>query len=156
MVLGSNPGGGEIFRSRPDRSWGPPSLLYNGFQVPEKSGRGVMLTPHPLLVPWSRKSKTIPLLPLRTVGPVQSLSACTGCTFYFIRMSKGKKGTVTGHRTEEVTTDRRRYMTSVINKIKKSYQNAVPIILTENNPHRVFHPFMAILRRNSIILTSMY
>jgi hypothetical protein len=24
---GSNPGGGEIFRSRPDRPWGPPSLL---------------------------------------------------------------------------------------------------------------------------------
>ena len=24
-----NPGGGEVFRSRPDRPWGPPSLLYN-------------------------------------------------------------------------------------------------------------------------------
>ena len=29
-----------------------------------KSGRGVTLTPHPLLVPWSRKSRAIPLLPL--------------------------------------------------------------------------------------------
>jgi len=28
-----------------------------------KSGRGVKLTPHPLLVPWSRKSRAIPLLP---------------------------------------------------------------------------------------------
>jgi len=28
------------------------------------SGRGVTLTPHPLLVPWSRKSRTVPLLPL--------------------------------------------------------------------------------------------
>ena len=27
---GSNLGGGDIFRTRPDRSWGPPSLLYNG------------------------------------------------------------------------------------------------------------------------------
>jgi hypothetical protein len=27
---GSNPGGGEIFRTRPDRSWGPPSLLCSG------------------------------------------------------------------------------------------------------------------------------
>ena len=27
----SNPGVGEIFRTRPDRSWGPPSLLYNGY-----------------------------------------------------------------------------------------------------------------------------
>jgi hypothetical protein len=25
-----NPGGGEIFRTRPDRPWDPPSLLYNG------------------------------------------------------------------------------------------------------------------------------
>ena len=41
-----------------------------------KSGRGVTLTPHPLLVPWSRKSRDIPLLPLWAVRPVQSLSAC--------------------------------------------------------------------------------
>ena len=42
-----------------------------------KSDRDVTLTPHPLLVPWSRKSITIPLLPLWAVRPVQSLSACT-------------------------------------------------------------------------------
>ena len=30
-----------------------------------------------LLVPWSRKSRAIPLLPLWTVRPVQGLSACT-------------------------------------------------------------------------------
>ena len=30
---GSNPGGGEIFRTCPDRPWGPPSLLYNGYRV---------------------------------------------------------------------------------------------------------------------------
>ena len=29
-VRGSNPGGGEIFRTRSDRHWGPPSLLYSG------------------------------------------------------------------------------------------------------------------------------
>ena len=29
----SNPGGGEIFPARPYRPWGPPSLLYNGYQV---------------------------------------------------------------------------------------------------------------------------
>jgi hypothetical protein len=44
-VRGSNPGGGEIFRTRPDRPWGPPSLLYNGYQVSfpgvKRSGRGV-------------------------------------------------------------------------------------------------------------------
>jgi len=46
-----------------------------------KSGRGVTQTPHPLLVPWSRKSRAIPLLPLETVRPVQSVSACTGVHF---------------------------------------------------------------------------
>ena len=32
-VRGSNPGGDEIFRSRPDRLRGPPSLLYNEYRV---------------------------------------------------------------------------------------------------------------------------
>jgi len=32
-VRGSNPGGGEIFRTCPDRPCGPPSLLYNGYRV---------------------------------------------------------------------------------------------------------------------------
>jgi len=32
-VRGSNPGGGEIFYTRPDRPWGPASLLYNGYRV---------------------------------------------------------------------------------------------------------------------------
>ena len=27
------PVGGEIFLTCPDRSWGPPSLLYNGYRV---------------------------------------------------------------------------------------------------------------------------
>ena len=30
---GSNSGVGEIFRTRPDRSWGPPTLLYDGYRV---------------------------------------------------------------------------------------------------------------------------
>ena len=32
-VRKSNPCGGKIFRNRPARPWGPPSLLYNGYQV---------------------------------------------------------------------------------------------------------------------------
>jgi hypothetical protein len=32
-VRESNPGGGEIFRTHPDRPWGPPSLLYNRHRV---------------------------------------------------------------------------------------------------------------------------
>ena len=32
-VRESNPDGGEIFQTRPARSWGPPSLLYDGYRV---------------------------------------------------------------------------------------------------------------------------
>ena len=28
-----NPDGSEIFRTSPDRPWGPPSILYNGYRV---------------------------------------------------------------------------------------------------------------------------
>ena len=31
-VWGQNPIEGEIFRTRPDRPWGPSSLLYNGYR----------------------------------------------------------------------------------------------------------------------------
>jgi hypothetical protein len=41
------------------------------------SGRGVTLTPHPLLVLWSWKGRAIPLLPLWVVRPVQE------CTFTY-------------------------------------------------------------------------
>ena len=85
-VQGLNPAGGEIFCTCPDWSWGPPSLLYSGSFPGVKSSRGVTLTPHPLLVPWSRKSRTIPLLPLWAIQPVQSLSACTRVHFTFFYM----------------------------------------------------------------------
>jgi len=32
-VRGSNPDGGKIFRTCPERTWGPSSLLYNGYRV---------------------------------------------------------------------------------------------------------------------------
>jgi hypothetical protein len=48
-VRGSNPGGGENFRTCPDRPWGPPSLLYNGYRVfpwsKERLGLGADLSP---------------------------------------------------------------------------------------------------------------
>ena len=85
-VQGLNPGGGEIFRTCPDRAWAhhPASCtMGTGSFLGVKSGRGVTLTPHPLLVPWSRKGRAIPLLPVWAVWPVQSLSACTRVTFTF-------------------------------------------------------------------------
>jgi hypothetical protein len=33
LVRGSNPGGDEIFRTRPHWPWDPNSLLYNGYWV---------------------------------------------------------------------------------------------------------------------------
>jgi hypothetical protein len=54
----------EIFRTRPDRPWGPPSLLYNGyrsFQGVKRPGRDDH-PPH--LAPRLKKSIAIPLLAL--------------------------------------------------------------------------------------------
>jgi hypothetical protein len=43
------PGGAEIFRTRPDRPWGPPSLLDNGYWVSfpgvKRPGRGINYPP---------------------------------------------------------------------------------------------------------------
>jgi hypothetical protein len=49
-----------------------------------KSGRGVILTPHPLLVPCSRKGRAIPVFPMYAVRLVQSLSAYTRVHFTFL------------------------------------------------------------------------
>jgi len=52
-----SPGGGEIFRACPDRPWGPPSLLYNGYRVSfpgiKRPRRGVDHSPH--LAPREKK-----------------------------------------------------------------------------------------------------
>jgi hypothetical protein len=42
-----------------------------------KSGRGVTLTPHLLLVPLVMKEKSYTSTPRMVLRPVQSLSACT-------------------------------------------------------------------------------
>ena len=60
----------------------PASCTMGTGSFPEiKSGRGVTLTSHPILVPWLWKSRAILLLPLWFVRPVQSLSACTRVHF---------------------------------------------------------------------------
>jgi len=62
----------------------PPSCtMGTGSFLGVKGDRGVTLSPHPLLVPWSRKSRAKPLLLLWAVRPVQSLSACTRVHFTF-------------------------------------------------------------------------
>ena len=82
---GSNPGGTR-FSARPDRPWGPPSLLYNGYRVfpGGRGGRGVGLTPHPHLVPWSRKSRAIPLLLYGPYGLYRASVPVQGCTLPYL------------------------------------------------------------------------
>jgi hypothetical protein len=52
------------------------------------NSRGVRLTPHHFLVPWSWKGRALPLLPLWAERHVQRLSACTRVlfTFFTLRM----------------------------------------------------------------------
>jgi len=80
-VRGSNPGVGTRFTAPVQTGPGAqPSLLYQwvpGLFPGVEGGRGVTLIPHHLLVPLSRKSRAITLLPLWGVRHVQSLSACT-------------------------------------------------------------------------------
>jgi hypothetical protein len=65
---------GEIFRTCPDRLWGPSSLLYmgTGSFLGVKSGRGVTQTPHPLLVPWSLKGRAVMTKQVREKIPIRS------------------------------------------------------------------------------------
>ena len=46
-----------------------------------KSGQGATLTPHTLLVLWSRKVEQYIYSPLQAVWSIQSLSACTWVLF---------------------------------------------------------------------------
>ena len=66
--LGSNPSGDEIFLpTRPAPGAHPDSCTMGTGSFPRvKCGRGVLLTTHHLLVPWSWKSRVIPLPTLWT------------------------------------------------------------------------------------------
>jgi hypothetical protein len=78
--INSQWGGGRDFPhlSRPAvGATQPPVQCVPGLSREIKSGRGVTLNPHPLLEPRSRKGRSIHLLPLLAIRPVQSLSACT-------------------------------------------------------------------------------
>jgi hypothetical protein len=77
---------GEIFRTKPDRLRDPPSLLYNGYRVfpGSKSGRGVILTTNPLLVPKLRKSWAIPQLTLWVLLGLLRCSLYLYCYVYYI------------------------------------------------------------------------
>ena len=87
-VRESNPGGGEIFHTCPDQPWGPPSLLYNGYQVfPRgKEQPGHDTDPSPPSSAVVMKSRAIPLARLRaTTGPVAgTLYLYLTMDYYFV------------------------------------------------------------------------
>ena len=80
---------GTRFSARPDRPWGPPSLLYNGYRVftGGTGGRGVGLTHTPHLVPKVlEKSRAIPLLTLRSAWPIKSVKPTYTISYIFLNM----------------------------------------------------------------------
>ena len=83
-VRGLKPGGGEIFRTCPDRPWGQPNLctMGSGSFLGVQSGRDVTLTPHPLLMPWSRKGRDIPVLPYGPYGLYRASVPVQGSTLH--------------------------------------------------------------------------
>jgi hypothetical protein len=81
-VQGSNPGGDEIFHTCPDRPGAHPAscTVGTGSFPGIKSCRVVMLTPHPLLVPWSWKGRAIPLPPYGLYDLYRAPVPVQGCT----------------------------------------------------------------------------
>jgi len=78
-VRGSNPGVGEIFRTRPNRPWAPPSILYNGYRVfpgGKRPGRGV---DHPPLYSAEVNERARAIPPLR----LWAFVACSRVNFTF-------------------------------------------------------------------------
>ena len=86
-VRGSNPDRGEIFRTCPDRSWGPPSLLYNGYRVflggkerpwrdaePSPPSSAVVYSPHG---PYGLYRASVPVQYSYTSTPPMGRTACT-------------------------------------------------------------------------------
>jgi len=74
---GSNPGGGEIFRTQPDRPWGPLSLPYNGYLVlPGGKTAGAWR--------WTPSSAEIKeRIELYLCFPLRAFVACSRVTFTF-------------------------------------------------------------------------
>ena len=70
-VRGSNPGGGRDFPHRPDRPWGPPSLLYNGHRVfPRGKAAGAWRPPTPSNAEGKERVEIYLYSPAGTLCPV--------------------------------------------------------------------------------------
>jgi hypothetical protein len=103
LIRGSNPGGGEIFRSCPDWPWGPPSLLYNGYWVSfpgvKRPGRGV---DHPPLSSVRVKER-VELYLYSPSGPLWPVLWRT-LTFMCLRVTNQMATACQGYHTNNFTT----------------------------------------------------
>ena len=78
-------GGGEIFRTCPDRPWGPPSLLYNEYQVFSggKERPGGDADPSPPSSAVVKKVELYLYSPYRPYGLYRASVPVQGCTYVF-------------------------------------------------------------------------
>ena len=97
-VRGSNHGGGEIFRTCPDRLWAHPAYCTKGIgSFPGvKSDRGVTLTPPSAVLNKQNSCTSSPLWALR---PERSVSACTTRVHLTLRFTLPQRGTGTAGST---------------------------------------------------------
>ena len=90
-VRGSNPSGDEIFRTRPNGSWGPSSLLYNGHRVllpgVKRPGRGVNHPPPPG-AKVKKNSTAITLLPLWAFMVCSRANSFIGTGLNWLRITR--------------------------------------------------------------------
>jgi hypothetical protein len=86
---GSNCGGGEIFSTRPDLTWGPPSLLYNGYWVSfpgvKRPGRNV--NQPPASSSEVKESRTMPLHPLWSFMASSTANLTFTCSVFYSWLS---------------------------------------------------------------------
>ena len=84
-VRGSDPGGGEIFRTCPDRPCRPPSLLYNGYRVfpggKERAGRDADPSPTSSAVGHERVELYL-YFPYGPYGLYRASVPVQGCTIW--------------------------------------------------------------------------
>jgi hypothetical protein len=90
-VRGSNPGGGEIFRTCPDRPWGPPSLLYIEYRVfprgKERPGRDAD-SPHSSAVVMKGYSYTS-TLPMGRTACTEPQGLYKGALYLYFTLQTG-------------------------------------------------------------------
>jgi hypothetical protein len=90
-VRGSNPDGGEIFCTCPDRPWGPPSFLYDEYRVfpggRERPGRDADLSPPSSAVVKKREELYL-YSPYGSYCLYRASVSVQGCT-YFLLFPKG-------------------------------------------------------------------